>query len=69
MYQRYFMYSAEEEAMKIRVNGNNAKFGVVIVKGSPKKYTSMVTDPKNSRADAIVVAKGDIRKIKYNPPA
>jgi hypothetical protein len=63
------MYSAEEEAMKIRVCGSNAKFGTVIVKGTPKKYTSIVTDPKQSRSDAIVVLKGDIRKIKYNPPS
>lgn len=68
MYQRYFVYSAEEEELKKKVHGANASFGTVIVKGVPKKYTSIVTDVNASKADAIVVAKGDIRKIRYTPP-
>lgn len=68
IYQRYFMYSAEEEARRIRVHGTNAKFGTVIVNGVPKRYTSIVLDPSQSNTDAILVIKGDIRKIKYNPP-
>ena len=64
MYYRYFVYSAEEEALKEKVHGRNAKFGTVIVRGVPKRYTSILTDLKDSRPDAIVVTKGDIRKIK-----
>lgn len=68
MYFRYFVYSAEEEALKQKVHGANATFGTVSVRGVPKRYTSIVRDPSESKADAIVLTKGDIRKIKYTPP-
>ena len=65
MYYRYFMYSAEEESLKQKIKGVNAKFGEVMVRGIPKRYTTIESDPNNARADAIVVYKGDIRKAKY----
>lgn len=68
MYHRYFVYSAEEEALKQKVHGANATFGTVSVRGVPKRYTSIVRDPAESKSDAIVLIKGDIRKIKYTPP-
>ncbi len=68
MYMRYFVYSAEEEAMKIKVHGQNATFGTVNVKGVNKRYTSIVRDPKDAKSDALILTKGDIRKIKYVPP-
>lgn len=68
MYYRYFVYSAEEEALKQKVHGPNASFGTVSVHGIPKRYTSIVRDPSDSKADAIIIARGDIRRIKYNPP-
>lgn len=69
IYYRYFMYSTEEEELKKKIHGNNAEFGTVIVRGVPKRYTSIVIDPNDSKADALVVIKGDIRKIKYTPPS
>lgn len=69
MYYRYFVYSAEEEALRQKIHGNNASFGTVIVRGVPKRYTSIVTDMKNSKADSLIICKGDIRKIKYTPPS
>ena len=68
LYFRYFIYSAEEEALKMKIHGNNASFGTVSVRGVPKRYTSIVTNLENSKPDSIVVIKGDIRKIKYTPP-
>lgn len=68
MYYRYFVYSAEEESLKRKVHGANATFGTVSVRGVPKRYTSIVRDPSESKSDAIVLIKGDIRKIKYTPP-
>ena len=68
MYYRYFIYSAEEEALRQKVHGINATFGTVSVRGIPKRYTSIVRDPNQSKSDAIVLIKGDIRKIKYTPP-
>ena len=68
MYHRYFVYSAEEESLKQKVHGPNATFGTVSVRGVPKRYTSIVRDPNESKPDAIVLIKGDIRKIKYTPP-
>ena len=49
------------------MHGPNAKFGTVTVNGVPKRYTSIVTDMKNAKSDAIVLISGDIRKIKYVP--
>ena len=68
MYFRYFIYSAEEESLKQKVHGANATFGTVSVRGVPKRYTSIVRDPKDSKPDAIVLISGDIRKIRYTPP-
>lgn len=68
LYYRYFVYSSEEEALRIKLHGNNTSFGTVIVRGVPKRYTSIVADIKDTKPDAIIVAKGDIRKIQYTPP-
>lgn len=68
IYYRYFVYSAEEEDLRKRVHGENVNFGTVIVNGVAKRYTSIVTDPANTKSDALIVCKGDIRKIKYTPP-
>ena len=68
MYYRYFLYSAEEEALRIKIHGNNVSFGTVPVKGVPKRYTSIVESLDNAKPDAITLIKGDIRKIKYTPP-
>lgn len=69
LFYRYFIYSAEEEAIRKQIHGSSASFGTVIVNGVAKKYTSIVTDPKRSKPDAIIVAKGNIHKIKYIPPS
>ncbi len=68
MYFRYFVYSAEEEELRIKAHGPNADFGTVIVNGIPKKYTSIVASMENAKSDAIIVTKGNIKKIKYIPP-
>lgn len=68
MYYRYFVYSAEEAERATRIYGKTAAPGSVIVKGVPKPYTSIMTDPSAMNTDAIVVTKGDIRKIKYTEP-
>lgn len=68
MYNRIFVYSAAEEERKMKVHGKNASFGTVICKGVPKRYTSIVTSMNDAPTDALVLIKGDIRKIKYTPP-
>lgn len=68
MYLRYFMYSAEEESLVQKVHGNDVQFGTVSVNGVAKRYTSIVRDPAQSKSDAVVVTKGDIRKIRYTTP-
>ena len=69
LYYRYFVYSSEEESLRQKLYGQNVSFGTVVVRGVPKRYTSILTDLKDAKPDAIVVIKGDIRKIKYNPPS
>ena len=68
MYYRYFVFSSEEEALRQQIHGVNANFGTVIVRGVAKRYTSIVSDMKDAKSDAIIITKGEIRKIKYNPP-
>ena len=68
MYYRYFLYSAEEEALRQKVHGKNVSFGTVSVRGVPKRYTSIVNSMTDAAPDAIVLIKGDIRKIKYTTP-
>lgn len=68
MYYRYFLYSAEEEALRQQIHGTNVDFGSVIVRGVAKRYTSIVSSMDNAKSDAIILIKGDIRKIKYTPP-
>ena len=67
IYYRYFIYSADEESMLRKIHGNNLRLGSVVVRGVPKQYTSIVTDPNTSNPDSIVITKGDIRKLKYTP--
>lgn len=69
IYFRYFVYSAEEEDLRKKIHGEDASFGIVIVNGIPKRYTSIITNLADSKADALVICKGDIRKIKYTPPS
>lgn len=68
MYYRYFVYSAEEEDLRLKIHGNNASFGNVIVRGVPKRYTSILTNMNDAKSDSILLIKGDIRKIKYTAP-
>lgn len=68
MYYRYFVFSAEEEAFRQKIHGENASFGEVSVRGTAKRYTSIVKDMSETKPDAIVLIQGDIRKIKYTPP-
>lgn len=69
LYYRFFVYSSEEEKLRQKLYGNNASFGTVVVRGIPKRYTSILTNLNDAKPDAIVVIKGDIRKIKYTPPS
>ena len=73
IYERYFMYSPTQAQeltnmeKKDRVNPRNRfKLGTVVVNGNAREYTEMVTSPDRARyADAKVVAKGDIRSMKF----
>jgi hypothetical protein len=68
-YMRYFLYSREQMKIKKSVQeklGKRFKLGTVIVKGLPKEYTEISTDPKNVKfSDTEIVVYGDIRELKY----
>ena len=68
IWNRIFIFSREHYNRKIKIEGKNAKFGTVIVKGSKKTYTDIVRKLDNLPSDAEVLIVGDIRNIKYNPP-
>lgn len=74
MYKRYFVFSQKQMDLRISVEkdklGRSPKFGTVIVNGSPKVFTEIVTDMSSCRfADAVMLISGDIRKIKYTEPS
>lgn len=70
---RFFVFSQQQMDLKKSIEknmGRNAKFGTVVVNGSHRIYTDILTDvSKSSFADARVLISGDIRRIKYNAPA
>ena len=69
-YDRIFIFSQEQMDLKKRVEGNRCKFGTVVVNGSKKIYTDIVKNMSRVQyGDAKVIIQGDIRKIKYFPPA
>lgn len=69
MYERTFIFSKEQMKRKKEIEGKNAKFGTVIVKGSRKVYTEIVRKLNNNLpSDYEIIISGDIRKIKYFPP-
>lgn len=69
IYERIFIFSKEQMKRKKDIEGKNAKFGTVIVKGSSKIYTEIVRRISPSLpSDYEIVIIGDIRKIKYFPP-
>ena len=54
---------------KKKIEGKNAKFGTVVVKGSHKVYTEIIRRiTPNLPSDYEIITSGDIRKIKYFPP-
>ena len=66
MYNRMFVYSATEEERRMKIHGKNASFGTVVCKGVPKRYTSIANYKKKIKEDALILIKGDIRKIRYS---
>ena len=69
IYNRIFIFSKEQMKRKKEIEGKNARFGTVIVKGSSKTYTEIVRNLNgNLPSDYEIIISGDIRKIKYFPP-
>ena len=69
IYNRIFIFSKEQMKRKKEIEGKNARFGTVIVKGSSKIYTEIVRNLNgNLPSDYEIIVSGDIRKIKYFPP-
>lgn len=69
IYNRIFIFSKEQMKRKKEIEGKNAKFGTVIVKGSSKPYTEIIRSINpNLPSDYEIITSGDIRKIKYFPP-
>ena len=68
---RYFLYSKAQHTMRIEVDKKiNKTFtpGKVFVNGKWVQYTEISAVPKNSYADTIIVAKGNLEDMKYQNP-
>lgn len=68
LYERYFVYSQDQknELFNVLKSAKRPKLGTVVVNGVAKEYTDIIVDMKKARfADTILVAKGDIRKMKF----
>lgn len=65
----YFIYSKEHMELMTNIakkRGKTITLGTVIVNGSPKKYTDIVSSPSATRyTDAVVVTSGILGNIKY----
>lgn len=69
IYNRIFIFSKQQMDKKKSIEGKNAKFGTVVVKGSSKVYTDIIRKiTPNLPSDYEIITSGDIRKIKYFPP-
>lgn len=72
LYYRIFIYSSNQKEDLTNIAKSQGKAyspGYVIVKGRKKPYTDIVLSmDRCSYGDAIVVAKGDIRKISFTEP-
>lgn len=69
IYNRIFIFSKEQAKRKKEIEGKNARFGTVVVKGSNKTYTEILRNLNgNLPSDYEIIISGDIRKIKYFPP-
>ena len=69
---RYFLYSPIQEkelAKGADSMGKKYKAGEVFVDGKYKKYTQLSKSPTNPLyADAVIIAKGYLDKMKYMEP-
>lgn len=69
IWKRTFVFSREQQDRKKSIDikmGKNPEFGTVLVNGTPKVYTDIVTDmTKVKFADSIALITGDIRRIKF----
>ena len=68
---KYFLFSREQMEFRKTIEarqGKKFKAGTVIVNGVRKLYTEMSDTSKSKYSDTIIVAHGDISKIKYIPP-
>lgn len=66
---RYFLYSAEQETLRKKIEDGVGKVfvpGEVLVNGKWKHFTQMSTSPDNVMfADSKIVAKGYIDEMQY----
>ena len=73
MYNRIFVYSAQQAAALKQINeknGDRYHLGTVIVNGAEKQFTSIVRDMSEVKySDAKKLIEGDIRHIKYKSPS
>jgi len=74
IYERCFVFSRLQKQELLNTEKNIAigkfKLGTVVVNGVSKEYTEMVTDFSKARyGDAVLVAKGDIRKMSFTEPS
>lgn len=72
IFKRYFVFSKEQMDKRKAIEesrGRRIQFGTVLVNGVYKVYTDIVTDMSKCRfGDSILVAEGDIRRMKYTDP-
>ena len=74
IYERCFVFSRTQKDELINtengISNHKFKLGTVVVNGVSKEYTEMVTSLDRARfGDAVLVAKGDIRKMSFTEPS
>lgn len=67
----YFMFSKQQMNMvteSAKKTGRAYVPGTVLIVGSLKQFTEILKEPNSRFSDAVIVAKGELDKMKYTEP-
>lgn len=65
----YFIYSRTQMERRLQIekgmSSSRPKLGTVVVRGVPKEYTDIITSMDRCPGDGKLVAKGELKDMKY----
>ena len=65
----YFIFSITQMERRLEIekgmSSGRPKLGTVVVNGVPKEYTDIITNMDRCPGDGRVVAKGELKNMRY----